>query len=172
MVKQTNFYFIFLIFFIDLVKSIPTEYGDKSTVDQHDIVEKHSNEGKDRVYGFVNYLARRRGSVGHSSFGGGFHGSFGSGSRGGSSSSSSSSISSGSKPKGNTGSTGSRNPSYYTYGCGAQRCGYGPYYAPTAAAAAAGYGTAKYHNTSSSSAAAGMQIPYVKIAIAVGFTLL
>ncbi|KAG7665172.1 uncharacterized protein J8A68_001228 [[Candida] subhashii] len=39
----------------------------------------------------------------------------------------------------------------YTYRCGLfqgrRTCGYGSYYAPTAAAAAAGYGTARYHGS-------------------------
>ncbi|RCK59214.1 putative GPI-anchored protein 57 [Candida viswanathii] len=50
------------------------------------------------------------------------------------------------------------------YHCSGKTCGYGNYYAPTAAAAAAGYGTARYHGNSTTnrtSGAANLIVPRV-----------
>ncbi|EMG48442.1 hypothetical protein G210_0992 [Candida maltosa Xu316] len=91
----------------------------------------------------------------------------GGGRSGGSISSGSSSSSSGTKG-GSGSSTSSSNSGARTnwgnnqYHCGTYQsrysCGYGNYYAPTAAAAAAGYGTARYHNTNSTAKSNGVDL--------------
>lgn len=78
---------------------------------------------------FIVQLVRRKGKTGSSS----------------SSSSSTSSGSSGTKT----------NCSNNEYHCSGTTCGYGNYYAPSAAAAAAGYGTARYHGNSTTSKTSG-----------------
>ena len=62
--------------------------------------------------------------------------------------SSSSSISSGSSGSTLVSSGQKTNWGNNQYHCSGSTCGYGNYYAPTAAAAAAGYGTARYHGNS------------------------
>ncbi|RCK59411.1 putative GPI-anchored protein 37 [Candida viswanathii] len=125
----------------------------------------------------------KRGFSGGGRGGGGSRGSSGGRSGGGSSSSSSSSSSSGSRggssggssssssgSRGGSGSSsgsnssGRRNWGNNQYHCSGGRCGYGNYYAPTAAAAAAGYGTSHYRGNSTSSSMSGarmVQIPAV-----------
>ncbi|EGW30737.1 uncharacterized protein SPAPADRAFT_62595, partial [Spathaspora passalidarum NRRL Y-27907] len=143
---------------------IPNDVDD-SHPKYHDEVQQSPSDVK--VFELVNgaYLEKRRGgfrssgssissssSSGGSTKGGSTSGSTSSGgsTKGGSTSGSTSS--GGSTKGGSTSGTssGSRvGSNSYAYQCGAvsgrHTCGYGPYYAPTAAAAAAGYGTARYH---------------------------
>ncbi|RLV92007.1 hypothetical protein JA1_003390 [Spathaspora sp. JA1] len=115
--------------------------ADLDSIDDSMVQHSKKEDTSPQVFQLVNgvYLEKRKGgSGGRSSFG---------------SISSSSSSSSGSTKGGSTssGSSTSSKPGMtsYPYQCGMvsgrNTCGYGPNYAPTAAAAAAGYGTARYH---------------------------
>lgn len=157
---QPSFIFIFLVSFTGLILSNPIIIVDnkksvsplhakqRSQEKQHTQLKKKPKQKRktkkpDIVYFELvdgQFLEKRKGG---GSRGGGFSSSSSSSSSGKSGSSSSGSSSTGLK----TGNSGVITSSTWRCGTvnGRQTCGYGNYYAPSAAAAAAGYGTARYH---------------------------